>query len=89
MQPKRAEEFVGPWSEPAPAPARLADGDMAAGASPALLLREQLAQRLATPTGDVLAFEEPRLPVAARVVVIAGLASACWAAIWFAVSQII
>ncbi len=88
MQPKRAEEFTGPWAEqPVAEPAaKVADGSAAAAPSPALLLREQLAQRIA---GSAVVWEEPKLPVSLRIVVIAALASSCWAAIWLVVAQVL
>ena len=88
MQPKRAEEFTGPWDQPPRecAPARLADPATDAGASPALLLRDHLAQRLAAPD---IAFDEPKLPMAARLGVIFGLGSACWLSVWFAAALLL
>ena len=92
MQPKRAEEFTGPWVEPQPREpiaARPADGAAEATPSPALLLREQLAQRLAMAGADTAVMEEPRLPMPVRIAVITGLALTCWAVVGLAVLRVL
>ena len=99
MQAKRAHLPVetAPWAEPAePARPIAGAGERDANhASPALQLRAELAARLAElyhPEPQRLAVADAaalKLPVGARLAVIAGLSLACWAAIGVAVTQVL
>lgn len=97
MQAQRANTTTAPWIEPTeptrPAP-QLAGSHMAGATSPALLLRDELAARLARLAelemqGSGVAAREPKWPMPARLAFIVGFSVACWSAIGVAVAQLI